>query len=118
MIEILLNSHAIAINQLWAGHGGDFVVDNPAGVAVWAKPLPHGGVGVVFFRNQMTGPASLTFAFVLASLPDVYFSPKAGVQCEVVDVWKNASSTVVVENASQYSLRYRQALLLRVGNCT
>eukprot|EP01043_Picozoa_sp_COSAG02_P004716 COSAG02_NODE_124_length_35047_cov_31.554179_39_plen_179_part_00 len=119
MIEILLNPHAIAINQLWAGHGGDFIVDNSSdGVAVWAKPLPQGGVGVVLFRNQMTGPASLTFTFVLASVPDVYFSPKAGVQCEVVDVWKNASSTVVVGSASEYSLRYRQALLLRVGNCT
>ncbi len=117
MIEILLNPHAIAINQLWAGHGGDHVVDTPAGVAVWAKPLPQGGVGVVLFRNQIAGPASITVAFVLASLPDLYFSPNVGAKCEVVDVWNNSSSAVVVGNASHYSLRYRQAVLLRVDNC-
>lgn len=117
IIDILLNPHAIAINQLWNGHGGDHVIDTPSGVAVWAKPLPQGGVGVVFFRNQMSGPASLAFSFVLASLPDRYFSARTDTVCEIVDVWKNSSSTEAAGNASSYSLRYRQAVLLRVRNC-
>lgn len=51
MLDILLNPHAIAIDQQWAGHGGDYI-SNIGPVAVWAKRLPAGGVGVVLFRNQ------------------------------------------------------------------
>ena len=66
----------------------------------------------------MTGPASLPVNFTLSSLPVGYFKPPAsGASCEVMDVWANSSSTVAVGKAEGYSLRYRQALLLKVGGC-
>jgi hypothetical protein len=118
MLDILLNPHAIAIDQSWAGHGGDFVTSLNGSVAVWAKPLPEGGVGVVLFRNSVVGPATVSVAFALASLPSVFFAPVAGASCEVLDVWANSSSTVaVLGKAENYRLRHRQALLLKVGDC-
>ena len=64
----------------------------------------------------VTGPASVPVNFTLSSLPVGYFKPLAsGASCEVMDVWGNNSSTVAVGTAESYSLRHRQALLLKVG---
>jgi hypothetical protein len=69
----------------------------------------------VLFRNQLSGPASLAFTFALAALPPVHFSGKG--DCDVLEVWANASTRVAVGANASYTLRPRQAIMLRVGDC-
>ena len=126
ILDILTNREAIRINQefdeqVW--HAGDIVANVPGlgqSTQLWAKPLPQGAVGFVLFRNHCGGcndpPTPFTFRFALSSLPTfgrgALTCPRKG--CRVLEVWANKTRTMAVDANETYTLRRRQALLLRV----
>merc|ERR1719152_18491 len=74
-LAILTNDEIIALNQNYAGNGGDVLANGTGldtGIAVaddtvlwriWAKPLPDNEVGVVLFNEASTEPVNITLQF-------------------------------------------------------
>ena len=88
---------------------------------MWAKPLPERGAAVVLFRNHCSscsdppGPIFVNFSF--SALPLSVLPVRRG-ECEVREVWGETTSRLRIEDSQTYTLRRRQALLFRVGDCS
>ena len=76
---IITNTHALAVNQAWAGSQGTIFASAPDSVVLhaqrsgeaptriptwqaWYKPLPHGGAAV-FVANHGNSPEKITIQF-------------------------------------------------------
>ena len=131
ILDILTNPAAIAINQEFDEdghwHAGDIVPSASfavnSQVTLWAKPLPRGGVGFVLFRDHCDGctdpPTPLAVVFSLSMLPTFGRGANASCPqsegCRLFEVWSSTNQTVsAVQTNLTYTLRQRQALLVRV----
>ena len=108
VLDIIGNTEAIAVNQAWAGHPGLLVKQRApptrAGDALqprppspplniqqlWAKPLPRGGMAVLFINAspQSVPAGSYTIDFAELNMT------RPGSPTTVRDVWKRADAGV------------------------
>ncbi len=86
--DILTNPEVIAVDQVWAGVGGEQIADD-GDLQIWAKPMSQGGAAVVLFNGGRAGAEMATSADDL-DLPD-------GEEYDVRDVW--AHTTAVTAGA-------------------
>ena len=86
--DILTNPEVIAVDQDWAGVGGEQIAD-VGDLEIWAKPMSQGGVAVVLLNRGLAGAEMTTSAGDL-DLPDAD-------EYDVRDVW--AHTTAVTTGA-------------------
>jgi alpha-galactosidase len=86
--DILTNPEVIAVDQDWAGVGGERISD-VGDLQIWAKPMSQGGAAVVLFNGGLAGAEMATSAGDL-DLPDAD-------EYDVRDVW--AHTTAVTKGA-------------------
>lgn len=86
--EILTNPEVIAVDQDWAGVGGEQIADI-GDLEIWAKPMSQGGVAVVLLNRGLAGAEMTTSAGDL-ELPDAD-------EYDVRDLW--AHTTAVTTGA-------------------
>ena len=129
IVDILLNNEqAIRVDQEFAEgehwRAGDAVATQnwraPGNVELFAKALPNGAVAFVLFC-----PSTPTaFKFSLSGIKvnpnfcggEPCACPAGG--CRVLEIWSNSTTMVSAEQNVSYTLRPRQALLLRVETHT
>eukprot|EP01047_Picozoa_sp_COSAG01_P036905 COSAG01_NODE_2902_length_6891_cov_3.810218_5_plen_388_part_00 len=54
LVDLMVNSAMLEVNQQYAGFAGDRLWSNATGKELWAKPLPAGAVGAVLFNRNGT----------------------------------------------------------------
>jgi alpha-galactosidase len=86
--DILTNPEVIAVDQDWAGVGGERI-SKVGDLQIWAKPMSQGGAAVVLFNGGLAGAEMATSAGDL-DLPDAD-------EYDVRDVW--AHTTAVTKGA-------------------
>jgi alpha-galactosidase len=81
--DILTNPEVIAVDQDWAGVGGERISD-VGDLQIWAKPMSQGGAAVVLFNGGPAGAEMATSAGDL-DLPDAD-------EYDVRDVWAHTTA--------------------------